>query len=493
MNELSLDERIAILKSLADATRLHLVNALLEKPHCVEDLAERLRRSPSTISFHLRLLEEARELANRLGNESVSNSIAVSVELHSAEFGLSGAEGVASLERRLAAVGTEDNYSSANVGLELARQYTRQGRVLDAAKALESVAPSIYANQNRRQEITLNLRLAELAFQRGDFFGARHYLHFLDRLLHREVDATFELAALGLSRKLLLAEGKSAEAPLARWKELSQDFGTTRDDNLQVRLSLLGPERENQEDRVHRVLQSSRLLADPADRLRPLLEQGLLCDASAAAGLPAAGRAALAVLPQSLGQLSRDAGGIEWVSSPLSSLQAKILRLVSQGGGCDKATLVEKAWGYRYDPLRHDAMVYSALSALRRSLGKAAHWIQATEAGYSFSALVLWPVMPPARAVKPAAAEKNSVPTSESPEASIDESLLPHLNHRQIEILEWMRGHRFLAVGECRIRFDVSEITALRDLDGLRRHGLVVRSGKARATRYSLAEPGVTQ
>ncbi|MGD0339860.1 MAG: metalloregulator ArsR/SmtB family transcription factor [Bacteroidota bacterium] len=52
-------ERISILKALSDGTRLMLVNALLEKPHCVEDLAQRLRRAPSTISFHLRKLEEA--------------------------------------------------------------------------------------------------------------------------------------------------------------------------------------------------------------------------------------------------------------------------------------------------------------------------------------------------------------------------------------------------------------------------------------------------
>ncbi len=70
---------------------------------------------------------------------------------------------------------------------------------------------------------------------------------------------------------------------------------------------------------------------------------------------------------------------------------------------------------------------------------------------------------------------------------AVDPEHRPHLNHRQLEILEWLRDQRFLAVGECRTRFDVSEITALRDLDGLRQRGLVVRNGKARATRYSLS------
>jgi biotin operon repressor len=54
-----LDARVNALKALADRSRLLVVNALLEKPHCAEELAERLRLAPSTISFHLRRLEEA--------------------------------------------------------------------------------------------------------------------------------------------------------------------------------------------------------------------------------------------------------------------------------------------------------------------------------------------------------------------------------------------------------------------------------------------------
>ena len=467
------------LKCAGRARRLALASGDLFARALATDAYGQCRVVAGEVHHGLRLLEEGKVLAKRLGNESVANSIAVSVELHSAELGLDGEAGLAMLEARSSAPGTEDNYSLANVGLEIARQYTRRGRFLEAARRLESVAPSIYANQNRRQEITLNLRLAELAFQRGDLFGARHYLHFLNRLLDREADATFELASLGLRRKIDLAEGLGEDAVLAaRWSELSHDFGTTRDDNLQVRLGRLGAERENQEDRVHRVLQAARLLSDPADRLRPLLEHGLLCEAGACAGL-LPGRPALAVLPQSLGQLSRDAAGVEWVAQPLSSLQAKILRLLTRGSGCEKATLVEKAWGYRYDPLRHDAMVYSALSALRRSLGQAAQWLVATEQGYRFTASVQWPALD---APRPAAERE--------PDTGVDTSLLSILNHRQIEILEWLRSQRFLAAGDCRIKFDVSEITALRDLDGLRRQGLVVRSGKARATRYSLQDPG---
>lgn len=56
---LTFERRIEVLKALADASRLAVVNALLEGPHCAEELATRLRRSPSTITFHLKKLEQA--------------------------------------------------------------------------------------------------------------------------------------------------------------------------------------------------------------------------------------------------------------------------------------------------------------------------------------------------------------------------------------------------------------------------------------------------
>jgi hypothetical protein len=59
LGTMKLEERVGVLKALADPSRTLVVNALLEKPHCVEELAERLHLAPSTISFHLRRLEEA--------------------------------------------------------------------------------------------------------------------------------------------------------------------------------------------------------------------------------------------------------------------------------------------------------------------------------------------------------------------------------------------------------------------------------------------------
>ena len=52
-------QAILLFKCLSDATRLQLVKALADGPKYVELLADMLQRSPSTISFHLKKLEDA--------------------------------------------------------------------------------------------------------------------------------------------------------------------------------------------------------------------------------------------------------------------------------------------------------------------------------------------------------------------------------------------------------------------------------------------------
>ncbi|PKN77635.1 MAG: ArsR family transcriptional regulator [Candidatus Cloacimonetes bacterium HGW-Cloacimonetes-1] len=50
---------IAIFKALADDSRLQIINLLRGKPHCVEDIAEALKLAVSTVSAHLKKLQQA--------------------------------------------------------------------------------------------------------------------------------------------------------------------------------------------------------------------------------------------------------------------------------------------------------------------------------------------------------------------------------------------------------------------------------------------------
>jgi len=48
-----------LFKALSDRSRLSVVKSLIEKPQYLEELAERLNLAVSTVSFHLKKLENA--------------------------------------------------------------------------------------------------------------------------------------------------------------------------------------------------------------------------------------------------------------------------------------------------------------------------------------------------------------------------------------------------------------------------------------------------
>lgn len=421
----------------------------------------------------LAALAEAERLAERLGNRSMGAAIAISRTLYECEFGLA-ADPVARLEALWGAGGPENNYSLAGVGLELGRQLTLRGRYREAGAVLEKAAPIIYANQNRRHEIQLNLRLAELAGRRGAFFQSRHYLWFCRRLLNQEVDASLELVALGVQAKLAAAEGQEAEEKEARAKAqlLGDKFPSAREQNLRFRRGL--PAAENPEDRVHLALKAAAEATSLPGRLAPLLGAGYLAEASLALRLDPASPT-LAVLPGKLGLLIQTAEQLEWKEGALPALSFKLLRLFRHGE-VSKRKMVESAWGYTYDPLRHDGMVYAALSALRRALGAAGAWIQPTEEGYRFTGRLTL-------AGAEESAEKDLISAGPAGAAPIPLDL----NHRQVQLLASLKRGAFLSVKDYQTRYVTSEATALRDLTGLWKRGAVVRIGKARATRYGLA------
>jgi hypothetical protein len=56
---MKVEQSLAIMKALADASRLAIVNSLFEQPQYVEELAKRHALAPSTVSFHLKKLEQA--------------------------------------------------------------------------------------------------------------------------------------------------------------------------------------------------------------------------------------------------------------------------------------------------------------------------------------------------------------------------------------------------------------------------------------------------
>ncbi len=70
-----MNTEIAILKALADETRLNIIEALSEGRKCVNEIFPKVNRTQSTVSIHLGLLEEAGILSSQREGKKVFYSI----------------------------------------------------------------------------------------------------------------------------------------------------------------------------------------------------------------------------------------------------------------------------------------------------------------------------------------------------------------------------------------------------------------------------------
>jgi hypothetical protein len=176
------------------------------------------------------------------------------------------------------------------------------------------------------------------------------------------------------------------------------------------------------------------------------------------------------LMPDSL--LIADRGNLEFqprgVSQTIRALAAQLAQ-----GECTKEKLIETVWGYRYDRLRHDSLIYPAISRFRQLLGSRAIWVEATDKGYRLNGRV-----------KLLFHRTAEVPPQPVPVESREPSILDELNYRQLSLLQQIEKRESLDAQSCTKIFKISKVTASRDLSQLHRLALVKRVGKGRATRY---------
>lgn len=393
-----------------------------------------------SVRVGLGILQLAQRQALQNKNLAFAQSIEISSLLYEAQNGFRPQSVMNELETVLKKFGVEDNYTKVNIQLEMARQLTLRGKFFQARQHLDEITPIIFSHQNRRQEIGLYIRGAELASLQGKVLAARQQLRSAELCLHREVDQTLRQQiqeielCLEKNRPFFLEHSKISEENELQnlWNEISSAPSQAISNILSTGyLSWLYKE----------------LPISPGENVFYLgLESSVLTIFSS--------------------------DGVEML--PLAALSIHLIEALSQGL-VNKSELVEKIWGYSYHPLRHDPLVYAALSSLRKSLGQYAHWIVTSEEGYSLRTDV--------RVLKAAHLSRKK-------EISPNRSTLPkviELNHRQIQALEYLQQIRFMSTKIYVELIKTSEITACRDLSSLSKKGYVLRIGHGRATQYTLS------
>ena len=428
----------------------------------------------------LRLLRQSVQLALDSDKPFTAESIDAERLIYEAQFGSRAGESVRSLENFSSSLRAQSSYTRGNLLLERGRQLTLRGDWKRARETLDQGSFQIYQYGLRRQELTLQHRLAEVSFRQGDFSSALHFLQAARRCLNQVSDRAFEIRILGLELKLL--ENQNESALIAQKKqrllELSAHYGDQINRQILERKGWSKNRTEGSrpgEDPLHDFLKS--LEESPGDSLRACLEHGWYNFLPEVLQKPRNKRR-LIVLEDQVSWVSISSEGVLFEADALTGQSHRLLWLLSTGPQ-SKESLVQKIWGYEYDPLRHDSLIYSALSSLRKALPAQSSILETTEQG--------WRLTDPCEFLS----KKFdwSVDTQVRPASSkqpFDPSLGLSLRQEQAYRVLAQQKKEFWDIKTYRSHFKVATMTAFRDLKDLVEKGYLVRRGQGRTTCYVL-------
>lgn len=414
-------------------------------------------------------LQNAIEYASTIGNGGLCASFKISYAVQSARFGIN-LDSIGNLNDLLLNQPVQNVYSRSGLLLELARQYYLRGRVDEAKKTLDDACHSIYGFNHRRFSAVLNLRYAYLFKLRGDNYQALTLIRAAREQLVPEVDLALEVECRGLEKSLCT--------------DLKLDFDDTRLRQLTRktgRFTAIRMERRQTDPKAKPELRGQDPLGDMKD---DLAESGRMY-------LPTIARSGFWGMIWDLPEVKASEKALRYdladdtvvlidyghVDS-LPMLRSPIFRLFLQCISlkpCSKEDLIRDVWGYPYSPSKHDTLIYTTASRIRRALGSRAHWVQCLNGVYALSNDI--------RAY--GLCQPDGVSHVQS---SLDAPTRNDLNYRQRQILQILSKSSVIDVRSILQKFEVTDMTVRRDFRELLEQGLVQRIGRGRAIKYILME-----
>ncbi len=411
----------------------------------------------------LRELEKAKDLARRLGNSTFVGAIHVSLIHYSARFGHLP-HPVTDLKNAISELQPSDTYSRTLLRLELARQLLLRGKANAAERELEASAEEIHRYGHKRHSATLHFRYAALIKSRGLSQQALMLLNLAAQSVDRSIDAAIWNRINGLRLKLARELGHPEE-----------DAALPNGDFVHRRIIA----RSKGQTSTHGL--GEDLIGDAIDRIRsaePIEARKLIVQYELWGLLPEIleldARVPTLIVDLAPRSLTACHAGEVWHNSrAMSDLLRKLISRLEMGPAV-KSDLIQTVWRYQYDPLRHDPLVHGLVAKLRRILGPFASWLAVEEGNYRFASQlrVVWLGARDLGEVRLEQAFKN---------VNIFDS---SLNYRQIQLLTSPPSSAWFSISNYREWFQVSNMTAFRDLSDLVRRKKLIRRGHGRATRY---------
>jgi len=430
------------------------------------------------ISYGIRKLEQASSIAGLLSDGGLRKTILVSILTYKLRFGYKIPQDF-KYKNFLKRLKIEDTYSKSMLLLELSRHYALKGNLTEARNILDSACEQIYQTNNRRHEVSLNIRYAEIYYQTKEYYLCLNLIKNCQRLIDPAVDKHLEIEALGIEQKVISKIGLNSRNREIR--ERIEILSCSSGDYVNSRILSRQNKKVNslarsQEDRIGDLIDACYSDRDAA--IEKIYKTGYLSLLRKLFDLPENKIVIyFDIIPGTVTVFSKSL--VHVVDKGLSPTLKKICALLSQGE-VTKQQLVEDVWQYQYDPLRHDSLVYSSISKIRRLLERDSMTvIENSNLGYNLADDVL------IRIERSHITQKNvssATPDDQTPKNTI--ILKDDLNYRQLQILKMVNKNPYTDLQWCLKNFDVAPVTVSRDLSLLTKLGYIKRLGRGRATKY---------
>lgn len=441
------------------------------------------------IRLGLRYFDETLQIAKRVHNQWMGPAIEIAILKFRAQFGIQPQKDVEKIETALEKIETRDIYSKGELLLELVRQYILRGQFSKAEDTLSRASDIIYKNQNRRQMALLNLRMSYVLFLQAQYSQSLHVLRFAEQNIDPKIDLSLWMQISGLKLQLFGILNRSSELQVLR-QNLSQKSLDSQNKIHQKIMQRLQNKTDHQtalgEDPIGDLL--DRVTRGDSKAPQLILESGFFGLLHKCYQLPFGTQSVIFDLhPGTIVLL--DKGNVHLQSKGVNSVLRKIILLIKDEPK-SKEQLVQEIWGYEYDPLRHDKLIYSSINKVRKLLAPHSEWIQLTELGYQIQKSVKIIIkntlknnssqLPAAKT--PQLDSRNRKPKIHNQWAKYAKDL----NFRQMQIMDYLKSHHSISVQELSTKLLISKPTATRDLSKLYDLGILTRVGQGRATRYFL-------
>lgn len=429
------------------------------------------------VASGLTVLEQAAELAETIGLESIGMTTRSAIVAYRAHFGAEHQNPIESLTAHLAKVGETDRYSKRLVLIEIAKAYALRGERERAASELRVAEDVALPDGDRRAAVKLYVAHALVAGLSVGEVEAEEWLGRARPLVDPTNDTALDIEIAWA--EYMVAPSRFERRGEEELRRVAIQTGIAR----AAYLAFAGSDEPDRplpiEDRFAALIRRAR--RDGMGALDVVLANDLLGLLPMCGGRKPGVRIYIDVT-RGLFALEEH-GTVVRRPMPSESLRALLRELAK--GPRSKELLIQTLWGIRiYRPEAHDAVIHTAISRLRGALEPHASWVQMSGNGYELLSGVELVELSVIRPLEPEVRTELETEAAPEPPPATQTDTKP-TDPRRALILELAARPSGIATRELSERLKCSEMTALRLLAAMTDDGALERAGRGRNTRYT--------